>query len=174
MWRSLSWRSRSSTMRRKRPSTILTAGRRVIQARARRLVVTGNADRMKQVPAAIGRALREDFDFTQPLPDRLADLVRKIAKSERSEAAQGPGQTNPPRRQEYDGHDTDRPPGRWTSTCGRACSHAPRSSNKQSNIRSGRIVLQKDFVHLAVRTAFSRPAEPPHDRATHHPVLVLL
>jgi hypothetical protein len=31
-----------------------------------------------QVLASIGRGLREGHDATQPLPDRLADLLRKI------------------------------------------------------------------------------------------------
>ena len=36
------------------------------------------ADRMKQVQAVIGRALRHECDATQPLPDRLAALVKKL------------------------------------------------------------------------------------------------
>jgi hypothetical protein len=38
-----------------------------------------NADRMRQVRAEIGRRLREHYDAGKwPMPDRLADLVRKI------------------------------------------------------------------------------------------------
>jgi hypothetical protein len=38
-----------------------------------------NADRMQQVRAEIGRRLRERYDAGKwPMPDRLADLVRKI------------------------------------------------------------------------------------------------
>jgi hypothetical protein len=32
--------------------------------------------------AKIGERLREEYDATQPLPDRLADLVKKIEQSE--------------------------------------------------------------------------------------------
>jgi hypothetical protein len=40
------------------------------------------ADCMKQVLAAIGRALRGQYDTAEPLPDRLADLVRKMEQQE--------------------------------------------------------------------------------------------
>jgi hypothetical protein len=39
------------------------------------------ANRMRQLQASIGRCLREEYDAGQPLPDRLADLVRKIERS---------------------------------------------------------------------------------------------
>ena len=37
-----------------------------------------NAAHGAQVLAEIGRGLRDGYDAGQPLPDRLADLVRKI------------------------------------------------------------------------------------------------
>jgi hypothetical protein len=40
-----------------------------------------NADRMNRVQAAIGQALRKQYASTQPLPDRLADLVEKLEQS---------------------------------------------------------------------------------------------
>jgi hypothetical protein len=39
------------------------------------------AAHVEQIRAAIGRWLRDQYDTTQPLPKRLADLVRKIEKS---------------------------------------------------------------------------------------------
>jgi hypothetical protein len=36
---------------------------------------------MKQVQAAIGRGLKEEYDSVQPLPDRLSDLLRKIEEA---------------------------------------------------------------------------------------------
>jgi hypothetical protein len=36
---------------------------------------------MKQVQAAIGRRLKEEYDSVQPLPDRLSDLLRKIEEA---------------------------------------------------------------------------------------------
>jgi hypothetical protein len=33
---------------------------------------------MEQVQASIGRWLRDEYDLTQPLPDHLGDLVRRI------------------------------------------------------------------------------------------------
>lgn len=39
------------------------------------------ANRMKQVRAAIGRRLREEYESVQPLPNRLSDLLRKIEGS---------------------------------------------------------------------------------------------
>jgi hypothetical protein len=44
--------------------------------------------------AAIGRRLRETYDVTQPLPDPLADLVRKI---EHLEGNLTPGARTEPR-----------------------------------------------------------------------------
>jgi hypothetical protein len=40
-----------------------------------------NATHMAQVLAEIGRRLRYEYDTTQPLPHRLADLVREIDQS---------------------------------------------------------------------------------------------
>jgi hypothetical protein len=36
------------------------------------------AAHMEQIRASIGRCLRDKYDTSQPLPKRLADLVRKI------------------------------------------------------------------------------------------------
>jgi hypothetical protein len=42
------------------------------------LVAHENAAHRVRVLAEIGRGLREGHDAAQPLPDRLADLVREI------------------------------------------------------------------------------------------------
>jgi Anti-sigma factor NepR len=40
-----------------------------------------NAGRVNRIQAAIGQALRKQYASTQPLPDRLADLVEKLEQS---------------------------------------------------------------------------------------------
>jgi hypothetical protein len=45
------------------------------------LLSSEKAAHRTQILASIGRGLREGHDATQPLPDRLADLVRKIEQS---------------------------------------------------------------------------------------------
>jgi hypothetical protein len=44
------------------------------------LMAWGKAAHMAQVQASIGRLLRDGYDTAQPLPKRLADLVRQIAQ----------------------------------------------------------------------------------------------
>jgi hypothetical protein len=44
------------------------------------LTAQAKAAHMAQVQASIGRLLRDDYDTAQPLPKRLADLVRQIAQ----------------------------------------------------------------------------------------------
>jgi hypothetical protein len=43
-----------------------------------------NASQMEQIRTFIGRRLREEYDLAQPMPDRLADLVRIIEQPEDS------------------------------------------------------------------------------------------
>ncbi len=45
------------------------------------LLSSEKAAHSAQVLASIGRGLREGYDAAQPLPERLADLVRKIEQS---------------------------------------------------------------------------------------------
>jgi hypothetical protein len=48
-----------------------------------------NAAHRAQILASIGRGLRERHDAAQPLPDRLADLVREIEQSGESQPKRG-------------------------------------------------------------------------------------
>jgi hypothetical protein len=49
--------------------------------RSKGILSSEKAARRAQILASIGRGLREGHDAAQPLPDRLADLVRKIEQS---------------------------------------------------------------------------------------------
>ena len=44
------------------------------------------ANCMKQVQAALGRRLKEEYDSVQPLPDRLSDLLRKLEEAASKDA----------------------------------------------------------------------------------------
>lgn len=37
----------------------------------------------RELLLAVGRGLREAYDVTQPLPDRLRDLMERVAQAER-------------------------------------------------------------------------------------------
>jgi hypothetical protein len=52
-------------------------------------VLAEKAAHRAQILASIGRGLREGHDATQPLPDRLADLVRKIEQSGETQSERG-------------------------------------------------------------------------------------
>jgi hypothetical protein len=53
-----------------------------------RLVRARKSRHMEQIRASIGRCLRDKYDTSQPLPKRLADLVRKIKQSAGKSQAQ--------------------------------------------------------------------------------------
>ena len=44
------------------------------------LVLRENAAHRTQMLSEIGRRLRDGYDAAQPLPDRLADLVRQLSR----------------------------------------------------------------------------------------------
>jgi hypothetical protein len=53
------------------------------------------AAHMEQIRASIGRCLRDKYDTSQPLPKRLADLVRKIKQpASKSKSSSQPARAN--------------------------------------------------------------------------------
>jgi hypothetical protein len=48
------------------------------------LLLRENVEHAHQVRAAIGRLLREQYNVAQPLPERLADLMKKIEQSSKN------------------------------------------------------------------------------------------
>jgi hypothetical protein len=53
------------------------------------------AERIKHAQASIGRRLREEYDVTEPLPERLADLVRKIEQPTSESQSESPAVPSP-------------------------------------------------------------------------------
>jgi hypothetical protein len=54
------------------------------------------AAHMEQIRASIGRCLRDKYDTSQPLPKRLADLVRKIKqRASKSKSSSQPARARP-------------------------------------------------------------------------------
>jgi hypothetical protein len=59
----------------------------------------GNADRMAEARAEIGRRLRKYYDeSSSPLPDRLADLIELIKQAEQVEHPESPPEQAPRRK----------------------------------------------------------------------------
>jgi hypothetical protein len=48
-----------------------------------------NNRQLSQIPAAIGRYLRAEYDLAQPIPARLVDLVRQFDEQQNGQAAHG-------------------------------------------------------------------------------------